>query len=435
VVKGPKHAVDIPLLLDTYDPRRLSSDVPADTLLIEEMRSYAKAVLEKIERSIVSKPHINVNGMLVPADPPPIRVISEVTEAHLLTEEELLRNVRRRVEQAGVANPKKVRDFVRLIKKEYDFPLMLDSMIPSEIIAGVEAGVDMVMSLEAGNIRKVADKIQRIPAVVVPYDSGRNFFARTVEDKIGLLERNIRDALKHNVENLIADPVLEPINLTGPMGTFQSLTAYHMFKRRRPEIPLLMGVCNVVELLDADSIGVNALLTMLAAEIGVSLMLVVEKSAKTIGSTAEAKISAQMTTIAWEKKTPPKDLGLDLLMLKNKRRVEMNLNVNGAEIVEAKEGNGRHPQDPLGFFTIRVNHEEGMIEVLYSGIKGKTLIRGRKADSIYNEILRRKLLSTLSHAFYLGVELGRAEEALRTGKNHVQEENLFNRIKPLAISK
>ena len=445
VVKGPKHAVDIPMLLNVYDPRKLSPDIPADTILIKEMRNYARRILEKAEMSIASRPHIAVDGMLIPATPPPIRVISEVTEAHLLTEEELIRTVERRLKegadiiglgfQAGVANPEKVRDFVRLIKREFDSPLILDSIIPSEIIAGVEAGVDMVMSLEAGNIEKVADKIREIPAVVIPYDSRRKFFARTVEDKLRLLEMNVKSALKHNIENLIADPVLEPINPSGPAGTFQSLRAYCMFKRKRPEMPLLMGLCNVVELIDADSIGVNALLTMLAAEIGASLVLIVEKSVKTIGSTAEAKIAAQMATIAWEKGTPPKDLGLHLLMFKDKRRGEAKLNIDNVEIIEAAEKKEEYPQDPLGVFTIRVNHEEERIEVLYSGIKGKILIRGRTASSIYNEILKRELLSELSHALYLGVELGKAEEALRTGKGYVQEESLFEPVKPIDISK
>jgi len=445
VVKGPKHAVDIPMLLNAYDPMKLSPDVPADIILIKEMRNYTEKILEKTEMSIASKPHIDVDGMLIPVDPPPIRVISEVTEAHLLTEEELIRTVRRRIEegadiiglgfQAGVANPEKVRNFVRLIKREFDFPMILDSIIPSEIIAGVEAGVDMIMSLEAGNIRKVADKIQQIPAVVIPYDSRRKFFARTVEDKLRLLEMNIQSAYKHNVKNLIVDPVLEPINLSGSAGTFQSLRAYHMFKHKIPEMPMLMGLCNVAELIDADSIGVNALLTMLAAEIRVSLVLIVEKSVKTAGSTAEAKIAAQMAAIAREKGTPPKDLGLNLLMFKDKRMVETKLNLKGAMIVEAVEKNGEYPQDPLGFFTIRVNHEDERIEVLYSGIKGKVLIRGRTASSIYKEILRRGLLSMLSHALYLGVELGKAEEALRTGKSYVQEENLFEVTKPIAMSK
>jgi dihydropteroate synthase-like protein len=441
VVKGPKHAVDIPLLLQTFDPRRLSPDISADALLIEELRRNAKEILKETERLAVSKPHICIGGIRVPVDPPPIRVISEVTEAHLLSEEELVKAVGRRIEegadivglgfQAGAADPGRVRRYVRLLKEEYDFPLMLDSVIPSEIIAGVEAGVDMVMSLEAGNIRKVADKIRRTPAVVIPYDSRRDFFARTVDDKLRLLEMNLKLALKHKVENLIADPVLEPLNPAGPTRTFQSLRVYYLFKQRMPDVPLLMGLCNVVEMIDADSVGVNALLTMLAAEMGISLVLVVDKSAKATGSTSEAKISAQMAAIAWKKQTSPKDLGLDLLILKDKRMVDVNLDIEGAETIEVKDKGDRHLQDPLGFFTVRVDREDGMIEVLYKGVKGKLLIRGRKASSIYGEILRRNLVSVLSHAFYLGVELGRAEEALRTGKSYVQEEILFERARPI----
>ena len=97
VVKGPKHAVDIPTLLKVYDPRRLSPDIPADMLFIKELRNHAKRILEKTEMTIAQKPHIDMNGMLIPANPPPIRVISEVTEAHLLSEEELIRIVNRRI--------------------------------------------------------------------------------------------------------------------------------------------------------------------------------------------------------------------------------------------------------------------------------------------------------------------------------------------------
>jgi len=44
------------------------------------------------------------------------------------------------------------------------------------------------------------------------------------------------------------------------------------------------------------------------------------------------------------------------------------------------------------------------------------------------------MLSMLSHALYLGAELSKAEEALRTGKSYVQEENLFERAKPIDLS-
>ena len=443
LVKGPKHAVDIPTLLSICDPAELSPDIPADILLGHKLRKSVKATLKKIETSIASKPHITIGETFVPVTPPPIRVMSEVTDVHLLTEEKLLSTIGKRIEdgadiislgfQPGVANPEKVKHSVRLIKKEYDFPLAVDSVIPEEIIAGAKAGADMIMSLEAGNIEKVADKTQQTPAVVIPYDSEGQFFARTVKDKLRLLERNIKTALKHNIKKIIADPVLNPINFSGTTGTFQSLTAYHRFKRQWPEIPMLMGLCNVTELIDADSLGVNALLTMFAAEVGASIVLVAEKSPKAQGSTAETAIASQMAALACEKKTSPIDLGVDLLMLKNKRMIDMPLNTEGAEIVKVEDKTVKRSLDPAGFFTIAVNSEEKTIDVLYCGAKRKILLRGKTASSIYNEILRRRLLSTLSHAFYLGVELGKAEEALRTGKNYVQEEKLFEPRKPIRI--
>jgi len=444
VVKGPKHAVDIPMLLNLCDPRKLSPEVPADLLFKREMRKFAKRILVETEVSVQSRPHIAVGKRLVPVEPPPVRVVSEVSGVHLLTEERLLEAVRRRIDEgadmislgfeAGVANPERVKDAVRLVKREYDFPLILDSMIPSEIVAGVDAGVDMIMSLEAGNMGKVADKVRQLPVVIIPYDSEKGLFARTVEDKLRLLEVNIKKAYKMKVKNIVADPILDPITLDGIGGTSQSLIAYHLFKQRRPDIPLLMGLCNVAELMDVDSVGVNALLTMLAAELGASMVLVAEKSVKAAGSTTEAAIASQMATIAWKKKTPPKDLGLNLLIFKDKRKVDIPLDVEGAEVVEVHDKPTKYPLDPLGIFTIRVNHEEGLIEVLYKGAKGKTLMKGKSAASICNEILRRGMLSMLSHALYLGAELSKAEEALRTGKSYVQEENLFERAKPIDLS-
>jgi len=444
VVKGPKHAADIPMLLRTYDPIRLSPDVSADDLITDEKYRDAKEILEKAEASATSKPHIRVDEVIIPANPPPIRVISEIAEAHLLDESELIRIARKRIEegadilslgfQAGISNPEKVRDCVMLIKKELDPPLAIDSIIPSEIVAGVEAGADMIMSLESGNIKKVASRIRNVPAVAIPYDSGRRVYARTAEDKLRLLKKNIQAAIKYGIDKIIADPVLEPINLSEPTGTLESLTAYRMFKYEYSEIPLLMGLCNVTELIDADSVGVNALLTMLAAEARVSLVLVVEKSAKAAESTTEAKIASQMATIAGKKKTPPKDLGLDLLILKNKRIIESRLSLEGATIAEAANKRIEYPRDPLGFFTVSVDHQDGWIKVLYRGRKGKILIKGKDAKSIYDEILKRRLISSLSHALYLGVELGKAESALGIGKNYIQEEPLFGKTRPIELS-
>jgi len=435
-VKGTLQATDIPSIFSLKDISKLSYDEPADKFLEKELLEANKKLLEDLEKSIIEKPHIIVGNIIVPATPPPIRVIAEITEAHILTRDTLLKKAEKLIEEgadilsvgfeAGISHVEKVRETIRLLKKEFSVPIVIDSIIPSEIIAGVEAGADMVMSLETNNIEKVAKYVAEIPSVIIAYDSKLPVQPKTAEEKFKLLEKNIGLALQNNVEKIIADPILDPIN---SKSAFQSLLAYYIFKRKHPKIPMLMGIGNVVELLDADTVGSNALLVMLAAEIGVSMVLVVEKSCKAQGSTFEAAMASRMASLALLKNSPPKDLGVDLLILKDKRKVEIPLDTEGAEVVEAKESKREYEIDPLGIFRIRVNYDEGVIEALYIGRKGKILIKGRSAREIRDEILRRNLISTLSHAFYLGIELSKAEEALIIGKNYIQEKTLFHKKK------
>ncbi|MHC1600732.1 MAG: DUF4346 domain-containing protein [Candidatus Nezhaarchaeales archaeon] len=43
---------------------------------------------------------------------------------------------------------------------------------------------------------------------------------------------------------------------------------------------------------------------------------------------------------------------------------------------------------------------------------------------MYDELIRRGLITTLDHAAYIGKELYKAELALRIGKSYVQDEDL-----------
>lgn len=432
-VKGPVNAADIPSVLEG-DLELLSPDVPADSVLRDRFRAGVEAALAEVEARARTRRHVVVGGLVVPADPPPIRVVSEITEAHAMPRDALLRRAERLVEQgadvlslgfeAGVARPDAVREVVRLLKKELEVPIAVDSVIPSEIAAGVDAGADMVMSLEAGNVDKVASRLAGVPAVVIPYDSRTGSVPRSADERVRLAEDVAAKARKLGVEEVIVDLVLDPPNAS---STFESMLAYYLYKRRNPEAPMLMGIGNVVELMDADSVGANALLTMLALEIGASMVLVVEKSDKAQGSTMEVATASRMASVAWLRRAPPKDLGIDLLVLKDKRRAVTPLNTAGAEVVRATERSSEYPLDPVGYFKIRVNHDEGVIEALYVGRKGRLLIKGRSARAVRDEILRRGLVTTLSHAFYLGIELGKAEEALAVGKSYVQEQPLFRR--------
>ncbi len=435
-VKGCTHAADIRYLLEV-ELSELSSERPADDILRKYIKERVTDVLRRVEEKVASEASLRVGAVAVPTSPPPMRVISEIPKAHLLKDEELIKVASRLVREgadilsvgfeAYSPHPDRVAHVVKVLKEEVGAPVAIDSIIPSEIIEGVRAGADLVLSLTRENIPKVAEYVREVPAVVIPQQGGS--VLREPGERIKLLESNIDLARSHGLEELVGDLVMEP-PIAG--GTLASLIAYYEFKRRHPEIPLLMGVGNVTELVDADSVGVNATLAFLALEAGASLLLTVEKSAKAKGSTMELAIAAQMSSLAWFRKSPPKDLGVDLLILKDKVSTPVEFRVSGkVELVDVSgevSANLKHTGfDPAGIFKIRVSHDEGVIEALYMGRKGLKLIRGRDAKSIMQYIISNGLVSELSHAAYLGSELTKAEEALVLGKNYIQEQPLFTK--------
>ena len=79
--------------------------------------------------------------------------------------------------------------------------------------------------------------------------------------------------------------------------------------------------------------------------------------------------------------------------------------------------------DPKGYFLIRLNEKKKRIEAgfcTYQHVITK-LVYGANAIEIYNTIIKKKLISRLEHAAYLGKELYKAELALKYGKRYHQE--------------
>lgn len=75
--------------------------------------------------------------------------------------------------------------------------------------------------------------------------------------------------------------------------------------------------------------------------------------------------------------------------------------------------------DPRGYFFIEVKDKIYVRYLNNSGIPVKTY-SGENAKEIYNQILLDFAVSQLSHAFYIGAELARAEDCLKTEKKYVQ---------------
>ncbi len=444
-VKGTIHAHDIPLILELDDPSQLlSPDKPADEILSTIILEHNKKLLYDLEQKIKNK-SIMVGKTRIPYKPPPIRVVSEIPNAHILGKEELLEKTRYYVENGadiiGVGfeplnpQPDKVYEIISFLKKETDLTIAIDTLIPVEIEAGLKAGADLVLSIDLCNSHKTLSILKEYekPFVIIPYDSCKNYLPPQ-KDRLALIEKIVREVESKGLVNYIIDPILNP-PITGNL--LGSLNLYKITKEKYPDKPLLMGTGNVSELVDVDSIGVNALLVFLALEAGVSMVLTVEHSVKTQGSTRELVIASQMASLAYLRKTPPKDLGIDLLVVKDKKRIDIPLETENAKVIELTNQVSRdenYELDPMGVFKIRVNYGEGLIEALYIGRKGRKLIKSRDDRLIANYIVRENLVSTIPHAIYLGRELAKAREALILNKNYVQEKPLFTRKEFIRIN-
>jgi dihydropteroate synthase len=110
----------------------------------------------------------------------------------------------------------------------------------------------------------------------------------------------------------------------------------------------------------------------------------------------------------------PKDLGIDLLVLKEKRR-RREPPLCYLRSSEAAPAPSSIVYDPRGNFRIGIEGEE-----IVAVINGRA-VRGRTWDAVFSTILENGDLSLLDHAAYLGKELFKAELSIRFGRSYEQD--------------
>ena len=404
---GPKHAVDLGFVLHHLDEVLLSSSVPACVLMEAKNRLDARNRLEQLEAEAFGA--LVIKGVKIGGSSR-MKVLAEVVDATRLNAAALIERIRYFEGQGadlidlGIpldASPAAATTTLQTARKATNLPLSVDTVLPDLILAGLQAGADLILSLNGENLPLVGEPIAAagIPAVVIPGPGPIS------------LEENLEKARTYGIQ-AIADPVLDP----PMMGLAPSLHKYILFRESHPLVPLFFGVGNVTELMDSDGTGANALLASLGGEIGASLLFTPEYSAKARGSVHELGKASRMMVLAQWRRTPPKDLGLDLLILKEKRRIpEETL---PGEFVEAADEHNFEP-DSAGSFRIALFR--GKIQ---AG-NGRVTVAGSNARDILNTIIDMGLIKRLDHAGYLGRELEKAEIALRLGRSYTQDEPLW----------
>jgi tetrahydromethanopterin S-methyltransferase subunit A len=83
----------------------------------------------------------------------------------------------------------------------------------------------------------------------------------------------------------------------------------------------------------------------------------------------------------------------------------------------------RMVKDPAGYFVVYVDHHRNILSLEHYDNDGvlDVVIEADQAAGLYIPAIERGLISRLDHAAYLGRELARAEEALRTGSPYIQD--------------
>ena len=430
---GPRHAYDLRSVIPLANELELSRTIPADEFLSKKLRDDATLRIADHERD--ARPVYEICGRKIGGDSI-MKVMAEIAGATDLPEWQLSMKIRE-FEEKGAdiidlgatmdSDPGSVVSAVKVAKSTTELPVSIDTLDPDLIVSGIESGADIVLSLNSENIDAVKDAVleHETAVVIIPDQGSRDSdHAPDCDPDRDSLFRNIEYARSLGIKRLIADPVLDPVG----HGIVESIRRYGDFRKRDETTPLFFGVGNVTELIDADSVGVNALLAGIASELGANILFTPEHSDKARGSIAELATASQMMVLAKERRSSPKDLGIDLLILKEKRYLP------DAEVPEKSvfaNQKSKWAPDPAGCLRIEISRAgrgEGVVDcdVAEGGV---IVVTHRKATIVGTDVCRilttaidMGLISQLDHAGYLGRELTKAKIALDLGWNYTQDE-------------
>ena len=441
--KGSTDGADLAMVLNLLENIQLSEDKPADKLIEEEKRKEAFKIIEDFENDkenierLLQKPNNIRIGNLPVGEDFPMRVLAEIANAPFLSKEALINKCQYFVDcgadmidigmAAGEDFSDKVPELIETLRPIVgDRPLSIDTLNTNEIKVAAEHGIDFVLSLDLGNQSKVAPLLKEkgIPAVLLPTNFSEGISPKTPEERVEAMHQLIKDTdgLKY-----VADLILDPVNSASIVESIIACRDFHQVNKA----PMFFGVGNVTELMDADSGGVNVLLAGIGMELGVSILFTPEESGKTRGSVYELSTASKMMFLAKHRKSIPKDLGINMVAFKDKHKRNDIIENELDGIPQAKLSKPlKFIRDKAGSFRINVDYgttvsESRIIATHFKKNKADLVIVGKTAKEIYEEIIKKELVTRMEHAAYLGSELQKAEIAMITGKEYVQDFELF----------
>jgi dihydropteroate synthase-like protein len=272
--------------------------------------------------------------------------------------------------------------------KSSGFKVSVDSMNSDDLLLAGKSGADYLLSLTEKTLW-IAEAVESTP-ILIPSKPGN----------LASLSRAIDICLK-NGKKFIADPILDPIHF----GLADSIVRYHKLRKKYPEIPIMMGVGNVTELTDADTTGINAVLFGLISELNINAVLATSVSPHAVNAIAEADIARRVMFAAKQDSRLPRGYSIGL--------------------------NGLHDRKPFSYSKDEISEIAAQIkDPSYRIMVSETGVHVFNRDGLqvdidpFNFYNKLGVENDASHAFYLGVEIARAQIAHQLGKRYVQDEEL-----------
>ena len=286
----------------------------------------------------------------------------------------------------GLAFPH-LRECIATLKQE-GFLVSIDSLDDQDLLAGAKAGADYLLSLTNKNLW-IADEVAATP-VLIPEIHGD---LSSLDAAVASLQRKNRA--------FIVDPILDPLHF----GFTDSIVRNHAFRQRYPEVEMMLGVGNITELTHADTMGMNALLLGVCSELNINHILTTEVSKHACRAVREADRARRIMYAAKQHNSLPKHISNDLLSVHDTSPFPYSQQEIAAVAAEIKDPSYRIQTSSAG---LHVFNRDGM----------------HTAQDPFDLFPKLQVEKDGGHAFYLGVELARAEIAWQLGKRFTQDQRL-----------
>jgi dihydropteroate synthase-like protein len=306
IVKGTESHYCLAKFLFYLDPKKFSPKNPVE----KEFKDINEEINNKILLEVNEQNNFiyKIKNLRIPLRPPPMIIFSEVFLNNQYDYKSILDLAKNYVDDGSSAivigyipgmELGYLKNLINLLKNELNVPIGLDA--PPIILEKFSKDIDIIMSFTLEEYLEKKELIKDKASVVVI-----NEINSDIVKKINTLIKNG------------AKIILDPLGMPPIYPGFLNSLIKARDLANKINAPIMIGLNNVEELSDVDSIGLNGLATFLSYEAGISIILTGEVSVKARGSVYEIKKAIDMASISAKLKKPPKDLSVNLLYSKEK---------------------------------------------------------------------------------------------------------------------